>query len=217
MRRSSVLFALVSVAAIAAPASAAIVNVNLAGAVTGTTITGVGASFTQRFAGQTVVGTGITGSPTNPLTLSAAGTIEVASFNPGVSAESNSLLSQPGNAAPLSILLASNADSITFTSGSFDGGTIFADFFSSTGALVATRSFTGSGYSIFSFSGLGTFRGITFRDNSDGAGVRFQNFSYNSVAAGGVPEPASWAMMIAGFGLAGTAMRRRATVRYQVA
>ena len=33
-----------------------------------------------------------------------------------------------------------------------------------------------------------------------------------------VPEPASWAMMIAGFGLAGAALRRRATsVRFQTA
>ena len=38
--------------------------------------------------------------------------------------------------------------------------------------------------------------------NSDGA--------FTSVAGGaGVPEPASWALMIAGFGLAGAALRRR--------
>jgi PEP-CTERM motif len=30
---------------------------------------------------------------------------------------------------------------------------------------------------------------------------------------GGVPEPASWALMIAGFGLVGAAMRRRAAVQ----
>ncbi len=34
---------------------------------------------------------------------------------------------------------------------------------------------------------------------------------------GGVPEPASWAMMIAGFGLVGGAMRRRAKVRFVTA
>jgi hypothetical protein len=38
-------------------------------------------------------------------------------------------------------------------------------------------------------------------------GVRFA--SSGSVSAGAVPEPAAWAMMIAGFGLAGVAMRRR--------
>ena len=33
--------------------------------------------------------------------------------------------------------------------------------------------------------------------------------SYN----GGVPEPAAWAMMLAGFGLVGAAMRRRQTAQ----
>jgi hypothetical protein len=32
-------------------------------------------------------------------------------------------------------------------------------------------------------------------------------------AAGGVPEPAAWAMMLAGFGLVGVAMRRRETMQ----
>jgi hypothetical protein len=37
-------------------------------------------------------------------------------------------------------------------------------------------------------------------------------FSYElGLAPGGVPEPASWAMLIAGFGLTGAAMRRRRT------
>ena len=69
--------------ALALPAVAANVSIDLAGAVTGSTVTGVGASFAQRFAGQTVSGIGITGSPTNPLALQAAGTIEVILFNPG--------------------------------------------------------------------------------------------------------------------------------------
>jgi hypothetical protein len=41
------------------------------------------------------------------------------------------------------------------------------------------------------------------------SGVFLQGFG----GAGGVPEPASWAMMLAGFGLTGAAMRRRAQVR----
>lgn len=32
-------------------------------------------------------------------------------------------------------------------------------------------------------------------------------------AAGGIPEPAAWAMMLAGFGLVGAAMRRRETMQ----
>jgi hypothetical protein len=190
------------------PAHAANVDIDLSGATTGTSINGIGGAFAQTFSGQTVAGSGVTGSPTNPLTLAPAGSIDVAFFDPGVSPASNSLLSQPGNAAPLSLLLDSNADSLTFTAGFFDGGSVVGDFYSAAGVLVGSQSFSGSGYTVLSASGLGTFRGVTFRDNTDGAGLRFMNFSYNSVD-NAVPEPATWALMIAGFGLAGASMRRR--------
>ena len=35
------------------------------------------------------------------------------------------------------------------------------------------------------------------------------NFRFTSSVAGAVPEPASWALMLGGFGMAGTALRRR--------
>jgi hypothetical protein len=193
------------------PATAANVNIDLSGATTGAFINGVGGDFAQSFAGQTVAGNGVTGTPTNPLTLAPGGTIDVAFFNPGVSPAANSLLSQPGNAAPLSLLLDSDADSLTFTAGFFDSGSVVGDFYSAAGVLIGSQTFSGSGYTVLSTSGLGTFRGVTFRDNTDGAGLRFMNFSYNSVGAA-VPEPAAWALMIAGFGLAGAAMRRRTNV-----
>ncbi len=194
--------------ALALPATAANVAINLAGAATGTTVTGVGASFAQRFAGQTVSGIGITGSPTNPLTLQAAGTIEVTFFDPGVSAASNSLLSQPGNAAPLSILLGSDANSFNWTMGSGDGGSVTANFFSLAGALVFSQTFSGlAGYANFALAGLPVYHGITFKDNNDPAGLRFMNMSYNAVA--GVPEPSTWATMAAGLAVAGALGARR--------
>jgi hypothetical protein len=207
MTRFSDLLAASALVFVSASASAAVVNIDLSGAATGTLINGVGGDFAQTFAGQTVNGAGIDGAPTNPLTLAAAGEITVAFFNPGVSPASNSLLSQPGNAAPLSLLLDSNADSIEFTAGFFDSGSVTADFFTANGTLLGSRTFSGSGYQVFSASGLGTFRGLTFRDNNDGAGLRFMNFSYNTVDAR-VPEPATWGLMILGFGLAGAAVRR---------
>jgi hypothetical protein len=199
---------------VTSPALAAIVIIDLSAATTGTTVTGVNATFAQTFAGQTVVGTGISGTPTNPLTLAPAGTITVSFFNPGVSAASNSLLSQPGNAAPLSVLLGSLADSFTFTMGSAEPPSIVR-----VRAFAADGSLTGSttinmlnGYNVYSLSGLGNFKGLTFFDNDDANGVRFQNMSYNSVAVGAIPEAATWAMMLAGFGIVGAAMRRRQRV-----
>lgn len=44
--------------------------------------------------------------------------------------------------------------------------------------------------------------------SNDPGGVIFDNFSFDTAVAG-VPEPATWAMMIGGFGLIGGAMRRR--------
>lgn len=44
--------------------------------------------------------------------------------------------------------------------------------------------------------------GATFTSTGD-------SFEFDNLATGAVPEPASWALMIAGFGLAGAAMRRR--------
>lgn len=57
--------------------------------------------------------------------------------------------------------------------------------------------------------------GIHFRFDVDtglAIGSDIARFEFDRGAFGAVPEPSSWAMMIAGFGLIGT-MRRRATVR----
>jgi PEP-CTERM motif len=58
---------------------------------------------------------------------------------------------------------------------------------------------------------------IDFRSGSvDGAGPLLDNVTLDvtggNVTGGGVPEPASWALMITGFGLAGAALRRRSAV-----
>jgi hypothetical protein len=191
-------------------AFAANVDVDLSGATTGTLIDGVGASFAETFAGQTVTGgSGISGSPTNPLTLSPSGTLDVQDWDPGVSPASNSLLPEPGNQGPLSILLASDANSITFTSGSAEGGdSLSVDFFSATGALISSQTLSLlSNYNIYSISGVGTFRGLTIFDDVDEAGLRFQNLSYNSVS-GATPEPATWAMLVLGFAGIGLAALR---------
>ena len=159
-----------------APVAAATINVDLSGASGGSTITGIGASFTQSFTGQTVVGTGVTGAPTGPLSLSASGSITVAFWSPGVSAGSNSLLSQPNNGAPLAMLLDGNtANSITFTAGSWGGGSVDVLGFAADGSLTGSTTISGSDYQVFTVSGIGNFAGILFTNNSDPSGLRFQN------------------------------------------
>ena len=62
-----------------------------------------------------------------------------------------------------------------------------------------------------SYSGPG-IHSVRFFSNNNTVG--FDNFEFGDLTgvSGGVPEPASWALMIAGFGLTGAAMRRRAQV-----
>ncbi len=45
-------------------------------------------------------------------------------------------------------------------------------------------------------------------------GLNFNAVEVNAFRSGAVPEPATWALMISGFGLAGTALRRRRRMAY---
>lgn len=80
------------------------------------------------------------------------------------------------------------------------------------GNLVASNSFAINSTNSLSYSTSlsGTFDRLVFAANG-GGGFQLDNVNLN---AGAVPEPATWAMMIGGFGLAGAAMRRRAKVAF---
>ncbi|HLZ73865.1 DUF642 domain-containing protein [Phenylobacterium sp.] len=61
-----------------------------------------------------------------------------------------------------------------------------------------------------SFVASGASTALTFTGNVGQAYIGLDNVSVVETAApGAVPEPAAWALMIAGFGLAGAALRRR--------
>lgn len=193
-------FSAVAVAALmaaAAPTHAATVNVDLSTVAGGPIVYGVGASFSQAFS-------------FGPLALVPTGGISVAFFDPGISAAANSLLSQPGNQAPLAIYLdGAIANSLTFTAGFAEGGSVLLSAYDAAGVSTGSAMLDfKSGYNVYTVGGLGNFAGIQFSATDDPAGVRYMNFSYESVMAGGVPEPSAWALMILGFGATGAALRR---------
>lgn len=67
-------------------------------------------------------------------------------------------------------------------------------------------------YSVSSLTGIG---GFSFSGNATG-NTSIDNLVAIAGVAGAVPEPATWAMMLAGFGMVGFAARRRASVKTTV-
>ncbi|MBA4011971.1 MAG: hypothetical protein C0481_08915 [Phenylobacterium sp.] len=82
--------------------------------------------------------------------------------------------------------------------------------------LLGGKGYSGtqSGRATYDLSALaGQVVDIRFQFASDyaalGRGVKFDNLLVTGAMPSAVPEPATWAMMIMGFGLAGTAIRNR--------
>lgn len=76
------------------------------------------------------------------------------------------------------------------------------------GNLVNSGNFTINGGSFTNFAGLaGTFDRLTFDATNGGGGFQLDNVNLRAVQ-GAVPEPATWAMMLLGFGAVGYSMRR---------
>ena len=93
------------------------------------------------------------------------------------------------------------------------------DGLNGTGNLLATISLSpnagscpgySAGFCPFSAAGItfaGTAKSVSFAGVANQ--IVFDDVTFGSSTPGGVPEPAAWAMMLAGFGLVGGAMRRR--------
>jgi hypothetical protein len=64
----------------------------------------------------------------------------------------------------------------------------------------------------FTATGGGTVKADFLSGSVDGRSALLDNVNLDVTGGGGVPEPASWALMILGFGAAGAALRRRRTV-----
>jgi hypothetical protein len=76
------------------------------------------------------------------------------------------------------------------------------------GASVAGNAPWTTYFYTFNPTNAGSFQVRFATGSSDNVGPLLDNVL---VTQGVIPEPASWAMLIAGFGLVGTAMRRRRT------
>ncbi len=105
-----------------------------------------------------------------------------------------------------------------------DGGTYPRGAFANVGAGDLSFASNGGGSkaapnwvsNTFDFSATGTSTTLSFRaDPANSAG--FYGAALDNVGVSAIPEPASWAMMITGFGLAGAAMRRRTSVKVSFA
>ncbi|KQS04452.1 hypothetical protein ASG11_09480 [Sphingomonas sp. Leaf357] len=90
----------------------------------------------------------------------------------------------------------------------FTTDVIFSYVFADGSTGTTTRTFSNDGAYLpttFSFS-LAPLRSFSWTPVT-GGGVQFDNIVLNDVAA--VPEPATWGMMLLGFGMIGSAVRRR--------
>lgn len=105
-----------------------------------------------------------------------------------------------------------------YVTGFIGNWTVSADFVSVANVLLGTVNVSGSNtnYVFVGFSGEGIDIGrVQFRDvSNNGGNMGVDDFVTNSLA---VPEPASWVMMLVGFGMIGGIARyrrRTATIAY---
>lgn len=102
-----------------------------------------------------------------------------------------------------------------YVTGFIGNWTVSADFFSVANVLLGTVNVSGANtnYVFVGFSGEGIDIGrVQFRDvTNNGGNMGIDDFLTNNILA--VPEPATWAMMLVGFGMIGATARyrRRAT------
>lgn len=186
-----------------------------------------GASFGKRFAGMSIFRSGsvegFSGAPTDPLTLQAGPSnqnlalanegaggfiVGVSSFSggfPNVGAQGEGMIS---------VMFDQLQSQIGFDRVGVDGQagySLVVDFWRADGSLihraVTTRSFTEAAFR--RAGDVADIAGITIV-NSDSGGLGYNNFRFAALDVGSaVPEPASWAMLVAGFGLAGAMARRQ--------
>jgi hypothetical protein len=101
----------------------------------------------------------------------------------------------------------------------FHNSSILVDVYQDSFAITATPLLAG-GYFLQLENAVTIQNGLGFWDESNGlsgafitgvGGIPSESFDILGTSDLSVPEPAAWALMIGGFGMAGAALRRRRT------
>lgn len=157
----------------------------------------------------------VVGNPTGPLSLDA-GSPQTFITGDGANPTSPVLSGSPTFNGPIAVLFDTDQFGVGFDGGFFNGiGSTGITAFDRNGNLLGTVTNNGLG---IEFLGLVTANGQAqiagvFLDlvGDEPAGFAIDNlrFGNRGQVMPGIPEPATWALMIGGFGLVGAAMRRR--------
>jgi hypothetical protein len=139
----------------------------------------------------------------------------VSGYSHGLVSGSNLAFNNSGNPAGFSADAPFTFNSAYFTGAWSNGLTVLVTGYvggDATFSKTFTVDSTGPTFETFNWTGLSsvlisTSGGTDAGYNGSGNHLAIDNVSVN----GAVPEPASWALMVGGFGLAGMAMRQRRT------
>ena len=117
----------------------------------------------------------------------------------------------------LSILFATGADNLSLSHNDFSrvSRTTFSAYDANNTLLETFTVNDGNGWAIQTLGVDGIFR-LDLSASTGNVGFDYfgiDNLAFEPGAAGVVPEPSTWAMMIGGFGVAGGALRRRRSVK----
>ncbi|MES2905105.1 MAG: PEPxxWA-CTERM sorting domain-containing protein [Pseudomonadota bacterium] len=183
-----------------------------------------GVAFGEHFAGQTVTPSGnfdvLSGTPMPGLTLMAGAAGQNLTF---FQAPPGPVLSGNGPAGfPVSDAIGEGAVSLLFSSDQAEfgfrlagghSGTATIGFFRVDGTLIQSIALNNlpltAAFGFLRDGGVADVRGISIW-NEDLTGIGLAGLRHNVVSAiAPVPEPSTWATMLAGFGMIGFALRRR--------